>query len=481
MSQIYKNLSSTETFVNSVTGTNGVTASPTTGNVVVSGINATTSSVGVASFNPLDFTVVAGEVSTIEGPDLHVAIFIVNPTAGMGGNFTTIQAAINAAQTAANPTGSTIVITDGTYTEDLVFTSCNLSIVALQGSSLANVQIVGEITFVGSCQIVFQGIRFTTNVNASNIGLSTAGSDFVSVIYFYCSFVFYSNSLGFSLYNTYDNSSVQFYECIGDISDTDTQFLISAMEGYVNFYSCYIVNGVGINVSSTTPMQISSGTINVYNCEIAIGIETTGTAFLYAFGSSWNTRGQVGGDAVQTWLTLGGSGIQIVMQCFFNSYGASAISLGTEASITDCIFYSSNVEVITGTGFLSLGQLEFIGTSFMIGSGLTINPQVTQAGSLKLNGFQASNYIGVAANYQVLPTDAIVGVTSTASPITITLPGAYFVGQNWTIKDESGGAATNNITIACGSHTIDGASTYVMTNNYESVDIYWNGTQFYIF
>ncbi len=52
--------------VSSVNGSNGVTASPTSGNVIVSGVNATTSTVGVASFNPLDFTVSgAGEVSLI--------------------------------------------------------------------------------------------------------------------------------------------------------------------------------------------------------------------------------------------------------------------------------------------------------------------------------------------------------------------------------------------------------------------------------
>lgn len=51
--------------VDSVSGSNGVTASPTTGNVVVSGVLATTSTVGVASFNPADFTVDgAGEVSS---------------------------------------------------------------------------------------------------------------------------------------------------------------------------------------------------------------------------------------------------------------------------------------------------------------------------------------------------------------------------------------------------------------------------------
>ncbi len=50
--------------VDSVTGMHGVTVSPTTGNVVVSGVNATTSSVGVASFNSSDFTVNgSGQVS----------------------------------------------------------------------------------------------------------------------------------------------------------------------------------------------------------------------------------------------------------------------------------------------------------------------------------------------------------------------------------------------------------------------------------
>lgn len=68
MSNIYKSASSGGGVVTSVTGTNGVTASPTTGAVIVSGVNATTSTVGVASFNPAEFTVTAGAVSLIGGP-----------------------------------------------------------------------------------------------------------------------------------------------------------------------------------------------------------------------------------------------------------------------------------------------------------------------------------------------------------------------------------------------------------------------------
>lgn len=68
MSQIYKSAAFTPGVVDSVTGTNGVTASPTSGNVVVSGVDATTSTVGVASFNPVDFTVTAGVVTLINPP-----------------------------------------------------------------------------------------------------------------------------------------------------------------------------------------------------------------------------------------------------------------------------------------------------------------------------------------------------------------------------------------------------------------------------
>src|ERR1700689_4598331 len=100
MSQIFKAAGSSSGVVFSVTGTNGVTASPTTGNVVVSGVNATTSTVGVASFNSTEFTVSgAGQVSLIDsGFDLHTARYIVSAGGTSdGANYTTIASAYAAA------------------------------------------------------------------------------------------------------------------------------------------------------------------------------------------------------------------------------------------------------------------------------------------------------------------------------------------------------------------------------------------------
>jgi len=91
-------------------------------------------------------------------------------------------------------------------------------------------------------------------------------------------------------------------------------------------------------------------------------------------------------------------------------------------------------------------------------------------------------YTATPASYQVLATDYTIGVTSTAAARTITMPNSGIAqGQSWVIKDESGGAATNNITISGNGFNIDGAATFVISTNYGSVDIYWNGSAYFIF
>jgi len=90
-------------------------------------------------------------------------------------------------------------------------------------------------------------------------------------------------------------------------------------------------------------------------------------------------------------------------------------------------------------------------------------------------------YTATAISYQVLITDNTIGVTSTAAARTITMPNSGMTdGQIWTIKDESGAAATNNITISGNGANIDGAATFVINNNFGAVNIYWNGSAFFI-
>jgi hypothetical protein len=84
-----------------------------------------------------------------------------------------------------------------------------------------------------------------------------------------------------------------------------------------------------------------------------------------------------------------------------------------------------------------------------------------------------------ATDYSVLKTDVFVAVTSTASARVMTLPAAntFKAGQVVIIKDESGGAATNNVSVArAGSDTIDGATSVSITANYGVVRLYSNGS-----
>lgn len=84
------------------------------------------------------------------------------------------------------------------------------------------------------------------------------------------------------------------------------------------------------------------------------------------------------------------------------------------------------------------------------------------------------------ATYTVLRTDDIIHSTYSATgAVTITIPTALMAEKKTiTIKDAGGNAGTNNITIDS-TDNIDGAGTYVINGNYDSVTIYSDGTSWY--
>jgi len=76
----------------------------------------------------------------------------------------------------------------------------------------------------------------------------------------------------------------------------------------------------------------------------------------------------------------------------------------------------------------------------------------------------------------------IIGVNNTGAPRTVTLP-SEDIGREGTlfiVKDESGGANSNNITIATeGSQTIDGAGTQTISTAYGVCRMYSDGTNLF--
>lgn len=77
--------------------------------------------------------------------------------------------------------------------------------------------------------------------------------------------------------------------------------------------------------------------------------------------------------------------------------------------------------------------------------------------------------------------ETIIGVTSTAAPRAIVLDSDDVVdGRVIWVKDESGGAATNNITVSTeGAETIDGAATFVISTNYGVMGFYSDGSNWF--
>lgn len=111
--------------------------------------------------------------------------------------------------------------------------------------------------------------------------------------------------------------------------------------------------------------------------------------------------------------------------------------------------------------------------------------------SVDANGFvsslaQALVYTNVnhaASPYTVLATDDYISVDSSAGVVTLKFPNAPTALKEWVIKDRTGSASTNNISITTvgGSVTIDGQTTYTMVSNFTSIQLLFNGTSYEIF
>ena len=100
-------------------------------------------------------------------------------------------------------------------------------------------------------------------------------------------------------------------------------------------------------------------------------------------------------------------------------------------------------------------------------------------GPLKITFVTASAQPG--GNYTVLSTDSFISITSDA-PLNVLMPNTTVMGRIVIIKDRTGTAKMNPITIKTpgGIVTIDGSTTVVMDGSYDSNTLVWDGTAYEI-
>jgi hypothetical protein len=110
------------------------------------------------------------------------------------------------------------------------------------------------------------------------------------------------------------------------------------------------------------------------------------------------------------------------------------------------------------------------------GSGSTITVRLTEAPTVYTSVTGPTTYV-------VTATDYYISCDSTLGAITIQLPNAPSQYREFVIKDRVGQAATNNVTLTTvgGVVLIDGATSVVFLDNYESAEMLFNGTSYEIF
>ena len=118
-----------------------------------------------------------------------------------------------------------------------------------------------------------------------------------------------------------------------------------------------------------------------------------------------------------------------------------------------------------------------IGSDYYTG-GILLDENVTFSGAMNVNITTIN-----AATYDILSSDYLLHVTytTTAAVTSLTLPTAQVIsGRVIIIKDANGNAGTNNITVDTqGSETIDGQATFILNNNYQTVNIYSDGSNWF--
>jgi hypothetical protein len=94
------------------------------------------------------------------------------------------------------------------------------------------------------------------------------------------------------------------------------------------------------------------------------------------------------------------------------------------------------------------------------------------------------NYTNVDTTpFVVLGTDVYLSVDTSVTPIEIQLPDNADLGEPFFIKDRTGNAVNNPITVTTvsGIIDIDAASTFVMDSAYQSISVVGNGTNYEIY
>lgn len=271
------------------------------------------------------------------------------------GDFTTIQAAIN-----ASSSGQTIFVRPGTYTENPNITISNLVITAYSGDGTNydgldnSVVIKGKVNASTNVVGYFSGIKFTSN---SDYMVEITGAAAVDFYFKDCYFDSATNS--YFHYTGSAGGRIFFYDCSANLANTGIAYFVVAGSSTP---AVHIYNSNFLNLSnSVTASTFTSATeIVIYNSNFANAINCASSSSVTIYNSSITTP--TSGVAL---FVLSSTATLTCSNCFLSSGNNAILSAGagTAATLTECTASSSAANVFTGAGTVNYSGVTFSGGS----------------------------------------------------------------------------------------------------------------------
>lgn len=149
------------------------------------------------------------------------------------------------------------------------------------------------------------------------------------------------------------------------------------------------------------------------------------------------------------------------------------ISIGSGNTVTYEVQFA---QAIASTNATNVGVSAFNSADFTVDAN----------GFVSIKAFTPFVYTQInhaSSPYTVLANDDYISADPTAGTISIVLPNSTTLYRMFTIKDRTGMASINNITITTGGGivTIDGQTTYTISGNFGAIQLLWNGVSYEIF
>ena len=276
------------------------------------------------------------------------------------------------------------------------------------------------------------------------------------------------------------------------LNDADGGFALNGMVKVADAPAAYFR---GLNVQAT-PTE--------YPMIFAVGRQSGGTWSSFGAGKkafTWNNSNtNMMTLSSSSWLRLGGEATyhQIGVYdatptlCLTDNDINLNVSSASEAQDSNAVWIKADdatpeIGISGGNGDswdMTINTVD--GALFENATTYNFDNDVLITGSSTISEGQNVNITTVnAALYDLLATDYILNITYTATGAvtSLTLPTAQTVeGRIITIKDAGGLAGTNNITVDCeAAQNIDGSSTFILNTNYESISLYCDGTNWFIY